>query len=75
MRKNTMTKRTSSQQRQHARVVQIENDGDFIRVKFVRTNGEIVLGMYKRWGWAKPPLAEAKEFEAIIKGQPRLMRR
>ena len=33
----------------------IEDDGEFLQVQFVRKNGEVVIGMYKRWGWALPP--------------------
>ena len=70
-----MSKITATQKRQYAKVVLIEDDGDFIDVQFVRANGEIVTGMYKRWGWARPPADEAAEFQKIITGQPRLIRR
>lgn len=61
--------------RKTSKVVQIENDGDFIRVKFVRSNGEVVVGMYKRWGWALPPAAEAAEFREIFTAAPRWISR
>jgi hypothetical protein len=39
------------------RIVNIEKDGDFIDAQFVRENGEVVIGMYKRFGWRKAPKA------------------
>jgi len=39
------------------RITNIENDGDFIEAQFVRENGEVVIGMYERFGWARAPQA------------------
>jgi Cu/Ag efflux protein CusF len=39
-------------------VTAIENDGDYIDAQFVRENGEIVIGIYKRIGWHSAPKAE-----------------
>ena len=39
------------------RITNIENDGDFIEVQFVRANGEVVIGTYERFGWTKAPQA------------------
>jgi hypothetical protein len=71
-----MTKKLSEAEklmRKTSKVVQIENDGDFIRAKFVRMNGEVVVGIYKRVGWALPPAIEAAEFREIFIAAPRLI--
>lgn len=70
-----MTKLTPAAKRQFAKVVLLEDDGDFVRVQFVRKNGETVIGMYKRWGWANPPADEAADFKEIISAQPKSIRR
>ena len=70
-----MTKLTPAAKRQFAKVVLLEDDGEFIDVQFMRKNGETVIGMYKRWGWAKPPAEEAAEFKKIITAAPRSIRR
>jgi hypothetical protein len=36
-------------------VIDIQDDGEYLAVKFVRRNGEVVSGMYKLWGWGQPP--------------------
>src|SRR5262245_8907468 len=33
-------------------VTKIENDGDYVIAQFVRPNGEVVIGDFKRIGWA-----------------------
>ena len=49
----------------------MENDGDFLRVQFVRKNGEVVIGMYKRWGWALPPENFEKKFHKRMTAPPK----
>ena len=49
----------------------IENDGEFLRVQFVRKNGEVVIGMYKRWGWALPPKKEAERLRKLLADPPK----
>lgn len=71
MTKNALT----AGKRKSPKVVLIEDDGDFIRVKFIRANGETVIGMYERWGWALPPAAEAAEFKKIFTAAPQMIRR
>jgi hypothetical protein len=36
-------------------VIDIQDDGECLKVRFVRRNGEVVSGMYKLWGWGQPP--------------------
>ena len=37
------------------RVLEIENDGEYMDVQFVRNNGEVVIGVFKLVGWAEAP--------------------
>ena len=53
----------------------IENDGGYLRVQFVRKNGEVVIGMYKRWGWALPPKKWADKLNKLISAPPKRMYR
>ena len=53
----------------------IEDDGEFIRVQFVRKNGEVVIGMYQRWGWALPPKKVAAKLNKLITAPPKRMYR
>lgn len=70
-----MTKLTPAAKRQFAQVTNLEDDGDFLEVRFVRSNGERVIGIYKRFGWSQPPAKEAAEFEKIFTAAPRSIRR
>jgi hypothetical protein len=38
-------------------VTLIEEDGEYIKAQFVRANGEVVIGDFKRIGWSKAPQA------------------
>ena len=49
----------------------IEDDGEFLQVQFVRKNGEVVIGMYKRWGWALPPKKEAERLRSLLATPPK----
>ena len=53
----------------------IENDGEYLRVQFVRKNGEVVIGMYKRFGWALPPKKWAEKLNKLISAPPKRMYR
>ena len=39
------------------RVLEIEQDGEYIEAQFVRENGEVVIGVFKLIGWAQAPAA------------------
>lgn len=45
------------------KVLRDEEDGNFMRVEFTRDNGERVVGIYKRFGWAQPPQAAADDLQ------------
>lgn len=68
-----MEKQTIAARRQYAKVVHVEEDGDFMQVQFIRRNGEKVIGIYKRCGWAAPPFDEAQKFKDIMNAAPRLI--
>ena len=38
-------------------ILEIENDGEYMDVQFVRNNGEVVIGVFKLVGWAEGPAA------------------
>jgi hypothetical protein len=37
------------------RVVRIHDNGEYIDVQYVRDDGEVVIGMFQRFGWVKAP--------------------
>jgi len=49
----------------------IEDDGEFLQVQFVRKNGEVVIGMYKRWGWALPPKKVGDRLRKLLADPPK----
>ena len=49
----TQRARKKAMTRNKNRVLEIENDGEYIDVQFVRNNGEVVIGIFKRVGWAE----------------------
>ena len=51
------------------RVLVIEKCGEYIRAQF-ELDGEVVIGEYKRFGWARPPKAERAEFERTLNSPP-----
>jgi hypothetical protein len=55
--------------RRKDRVLAIEKRGEYIRAQF-ELDGEVVIGEYKRFGWARPPRAERAEFERILNSPP-----
>ncbi len=52
------------------RVLDIEKNGEYVRVQFVRDDGQIAIGEYKRFGWARPPKEIAAEFNAVLSRPP-----
>jgi len=48
-------------------VTLIEKDGEFIEAQFVRENGEVVIGKYKLFGWAKAPQAIADDINERLR--------
>jgi len=45
-------------------VTRIENDGGFIDAQFLRENGEMVIGIYKRVGWHSAPKIDRDKIDA-----------
>ncbi len=52
------------------KVYNIEQDGDYLRFQFVREDGEIVIGCYKRIGWAWAPSEERAELVEMLSSPP-----
>ncbi len=52
------------------RVMEIENNGEYLCVQFVRDDGEIVSGIYKRQGWAWAPSQERAELVEMLSSPP-----
>lgn len=55
--------------RRKDRVLMVVKGGEYIRAQF-EIDGEVVIGEYKRVGWARPPKAERAEFERILNSPP-----
>ena len=51
-------------------VTVIEKDGDFIETQFVRKDGEVVVGCYKRIGWTGAPKAERDDANERLRLPP-----
>ena len=52
-------------------LAKIEDDGEFLHVQFVRKIGEVVIGRYKRWGWALLPKKEAERLRNLLSAPPK----
>jgi hypothetical protein len=52
------------------KVVELEDDRNYLSVEFRRENGEKVIAVYKRCSWIKPPAKEAEEFRKIFTAAP-----
>lgn len=53
----------------------IENDGQYLDVQFVREDGEIVVGVYKRIGWSWAPSKERAELVEMLSSPPLVVAR
>jgi hypothetical protein len=53
------------------KVLNIERDGEYLTVQFERKDGQVVIGMYKNFGWYRMPTQELKNFVPIIRSYPR----
>jgi hypothetical protein len=47
-----------------------EDDGLFIAVEYTQENGERVRGMFKRFGWEKPPSDAIARAKKALKNGP-----
>ena len=52
------------------KVVRVENNGDYVVVQFVREDGEVCIGEYKRIGWAWAPQAHREDVMARLQLPP-----
>ena len=51
-------------------VINIDKNGEYLSVQFVRDNGEVAIGVYELFGWRLTPSDEREEFEKIIRSPP-----
>ena len=49
-----------------ATIVAWEEDGKYLRLKYRQDDGQVVVAIMKRIGWARPPAEELKEIMAIL---------
>lgn len=52
------------------KVINVENDGEYANVQFVREDGEIVVGTFRRIGWRWAPSAERAEMMEMLSKPP-----
>ncbi len=52
------------------KVIDIEKDGEYIGVQFVREDGEIVIGEYRRIGWSWAPSKNRAELVEMLSSPP-----
>ncbi len=50
--------------------MEIENNGEYLCVQFVRDDGEIAIGSYKRQGWSWAPSEERAELVEMLSSPP-----
>jgi hypothetical protein len=55
----------------HNKVLNVCDNGEYLTVQFEREDGQIAIGVYKRFGWDRPPTEERAKFEKIIGSPPR----
>ena len=53
-----------------ATIVAWEEDGKYLRLKYRQDDGQVVVAIMKRIGWARPPAEELKEIMAILNAGP-----
>ena len=54
-----------------ATIVSWENDGKFFRIKYRQDDGQVVVAIVKRIGWARPPAEEMVKIMAALKAGPK----
>lgn len=52
------------------RVINIEKDGEYLTVQFVRENGELVIGEYRLIGWGYGPSEELAKVNRVLNSLP-----
>ena len=53
-----------------ATIVAWEEDGKYLRLKYRQDDGQVVVAIMERIGWARPPAEELKEIMAILNAGP-----
>ena len=54
-----------------ATIISWDNDGEIFRVRYTQDDGQVVVAMVERFGWAKPPAEFLKEAMKAIKAGPK----
>jgi len=54
-----------------ATIVSWDNDGEIFRVKYRQDDGQVVVAIVKRIGWARPPAEEMKKIMAALRAGPK----
>jgi hypothetical protein len=54
-----------------ATIVSWENDGEIFRVRYKQDDGQTVVAIVERIGWARPPAEEMVKIMAAIKAGPK----
>ena len=53
-----------------ATIVSWEEDGKYLRLKYRQDDGQVVIAVMKRIGWARPPAEELEEIMGILNAGP-----
>lgn len=53
-----------------AKVIDVENNGEFLSVEYLREDGQRVIGMFKRFGWEQAPREVIAEVNSALRQGP-----
>lgn len=53
-----------------ATIVAWEEDGKYLDLKYRQDDGQVVVAIMKRIGWARPPAEELEEIMSILNAGP-----
>ena len=53
-----------------ATIVAWEENGKYLRLKYRQDDGQVVVAIMERIGWARPPAEELEEIMAILNAGP-----
>ena len=54
-----------------ATIVAWEEDGKYLRLKYRQDDGQVVVAVMERIGWARPPAEELEEVMKILNAGPK----
>src|SRR5215218_5505326 len=63
-------RRAAERKARRANAYDFENDGETVRVEYTRDDGERVIALYTRMGWARPPAALCADFDRRLNQPP-----